>query len=168
MREEKYNERSFMLKTGSLVGHITNLVWQSQKFYLDFSSTRSQWSTKKQAWKSFKGASLVTSLVNSFGQNSSVVATVANVANNNDVDVDPREPQKRESNDEATHNVALLFFSTFSAFYIHCIYFVVTVFAEARVTYSFIFCSGLPKVATLSQSNDLLNCLPSYLSNIDE
>ena len=107
MREEKYNERSFMLKTGSLVGHITNLVWQSQKFYLDFSSTRSQWSTKKQAWKSFEGASLVTSLVNSFGQNSSVVATVANDTNNNDVDVDPREPQKRESNDEATQNDAL-------------------------------------------------------------
>ena len=112
MREEKYNERSFMLKTGSLVGHITNLVWQSQKFYLDFSSTRSQWSTKKQAWKSFEGASLVTSLVNSFGQNSSVVANVAIVANvvvvaNVDVDVDPREPQKRESNDEATQNDAL-------------------------------------------------------------
>ena len=55
---------------------------------------------------------MVTSLVNSFGQNSSVVANVAIVANvvvvaNVDVDVDPREPQKRESNDEATQNDAL-------------------------------------------------------------
>ena len=115
MREEKFDERSFMLKTGSQVGHNTNLVRQSQKFYPDFSSTRSQWSTKKQAWKSFEGASLVTSLVNSFGQNSSVVANVAIVAivanvvvvANVDVDVDPRKPQKRESNDEATQNDAL-------------------------------------------------------------